>query len=573
VPSTSWRRQGSGVLSVRRMAKIGVPVFLVVSVLTMMTASPAFGTKLKKPGAPTAVVATPVYEGADISWTAPTNDGGSPITGYSVKIFDHGTCTTDGATVCDVQHLADGHRYEVNVRARNAVGLGPASAKVKVKPDINCSLLDPNTNLQGCDFAGANLSGVNLSGSNLTDANLTGATVTDADFAGTSFTGAVLADVTSGGIIGTPASLPHGWVLSNGYLVGDSANLTDADLSGANLSDLDLDYVILTDANLTDADMTGVTLFQVTSGGIVGTPSSLPSSFVLYNGYLVGTGAILTGANLAGISLVSFNLSDTDLTDANLTGADLAGDNVSAVLRGANFTDANLTGAAADNSDFSGANLTGTNLSGAYLTHIDCGGGIVGTPAALPANWVVINGYLMGPTAALFVNGTSLSGADLSGLDLSGANISDADLNGVNLSDTNLTDAYLLQDTLADVIVTGADMSSTGLAGVSSGGITGTPSALPSGWSLLDGYLMGESDNLTDADLSSADLTGLDLSGSTVIDADLTDANLTDVNFSYANLTGSDLTGANITGVVWTLATCPDGNPSREEGNTCENDL
>ena len=38
--------------------------------------------------------------------------------------------------------------------------------------------------------------------------------------------------VSSGGVIGTPASLPPNWFLWNGYLIGSGANLSGADLTG-----------------------------------------------------------------------------------------------------------------------------------------------------------------------------------------------------------------------------------------------------------------------------------------------------------------------------------------------------
>jgi hypothetical protein len=83
----------------------------------------------------------------------------------------------------------------------------------------------PEADLTGCDLTGADLQGANLSGANLTDAiltgaNLSGATLTDANLSGADLTGAILDKVISGGIIGEPSSLPTGWYLVNGFLIG-----------------------------------------------------------------------------------------------------------------------------------------------------------------------------------------------------------------------------------------------------------------------------------------------------------------------------------------------------------------
>ena len=66
--------------------------------------------------------------------------------------------------------------------------------------------------------------------------------------------------------------------------------------------------------------------------------------------------------------------------------------------------------------------------------------------------------------------------AILTGADLSGADLSDADLSGADVSGANLSGAYF---------------AGAVLAGVKSGGIAGEPAALPTGWRLVDGYLIG----------------------------------------------------------------------------------
>ena len=87
------------------------------------------------------------------------------------------------------------------------------------------------------------------------------------------------------------------------YSVGKIADLSDADLMGANLSDADLMGANLNGADLRDADLHGANLH----------------------------GADLHGANLNGANLYDANLRGADLSDANLHGANLS----DADLRGA----------------------------------------------------------------------------------------------------------------------------------------------------------------------------------------------------------------------------------------------
>jgi len=81
------------------------------------------------PGAPTAVSAVGANASALVSWTAPADNGGSPITSYTVTSAPDGrTCATSGTLSCTVSALASGTPYTFTVTATNAVGTGPASA-------------------------------------------------------------------------------------------------------------------------------------------------------------------------------------------------------------------------------------------------------------------------------------------------------------------------------------------------------------------------------------------------------------------------------------------------------------
>jgi len=248
------------------------------------------------------------------------------------------------------------------------------------------------------------------------------------------------------------------------------------------------------------------------------------------------------------------NWSGCNLTGANLSGANLSGANLSwANLQGANLTDTNLSSAELKNSNivnaiFTGTDLNGTAMGGVYqlVTGVRSGG-ITGIPASLPDGpTYLIDGYLAGPEVDL--DGADLASADLAGIDFEGATF-----RGANLANANLTGASVYGD-LADANLSGTDLAGAYLTYVSSGGITGTPEALPANWLLTMGYLFGpwaqvRNANLTGVNLAGADLNSIDLTGSNLTDADLAGADLADARVWQTTITGADLSGADLAGL------------------------
>ena len=267
----------------------------------------------------------------------------------------------------------------------------------------------------GCDLRGAVLQGADLSNSNLamtnlTKSNLVGVNVAGANLSGVNLTNAYLSKISSGGIIGVPSSVPTGWSVISGFLVGPSANLAGANLAGAHLA--------------------GVAL----GGGATVCP---PPGFVCFGG-----GADLSNSNLSG----------ADLSGANLGGlpSGVSGSaSASANLTGANLTSVDFTGISLRGISLTGVNLTQTKLAGALLGQTSSGG-ITGVPANLPPTWILVRGYLVGPGASF--SNVDFTGADLRGSTLAGSSFFFSNLTGANLSGVSFVGAQSMGITWSNTI-------------------------------------------------------------------------------------------------------------------------
>lgn len=284
------------------------------------------------------------------------------------------------------------------------------------------------------------------------------------------------------GVLGKISVLPHGCAKGLQAVSGKFAH--------ANFTNLNLAHANLSGANLSTTSLTGVS-----SGAIIGTPASLPKGWTFVKGYLVGPGAVLAGANLTGANLTGVNLTNGSLLGANLTTV--------------NLSSANLSGVSLSNATLTGAIFTGAHLSGLISAYLN------GVPAALPTNWQLVDGYLLGPNA-------SIGGAKLPGITLTGANLSGIYLAGARLLGASFTNANLSGAVFANASLNNADMSGS---------------------------------NLTGANLSSADLEGINL----------TNANLTGVNLYNARWLSINTTGATFT----SSTTCPDGVKYGTLGANC----
>ena len=107
------------------------------STAAMATPAPA----ATAPAAPDAPTLTPGDGQLEVSWDAPSSDGGSPITGYNIQYrtdagssWDAHSDTDASTTTTTITSLTNGQRYEVQVQAVNAQGPSAWSASATATP-------------------------------------------------------------------------------------------------------------------------------------------------------------------------------------------------------------------------------------------------------------------------------------------------------------------------------------------------------------------------------------------------------------------------------------------------------
>lgn len=485
-------------------------------------------------------------------------------------------------------NLIDANFY--NVKSRNIIGIPKLSTNYNI---IDGYLIGPYVNISGLDLSGMNLSNISLYG---------------ADVNGTDLRNTDLFGLSSGGLRGTPI-LNSQYKLFNQYIVGPNV-----DLSGGNLSNVDISGMNIDGTNLSNVDFT-----NIRSGFVRGTPL-LSSDYRLLRGYIVGRKVNLVGANLEYQNFSDMDLYQTDFTDAklnhskfhrtfifdtnftniefeNISSSDLVGlpshlpselkiidgyvngkasrmfVGPSIRLENIEFRDQNLDDIDLSESDlinvyFNNTTINSTNFNRAKLFGIRSQN-VSGLPLHLSPQWNLRNGYLIGPNANLM--SSDFTNIDLSGLNLSNVNLLNVKFEntipgpfvgqpildfdwkllidnptrifiigpGMNLSMMDLSNQNLTNFNLSNTILHNTNLSHTILRNVSSGGIKGNTTLLPPSWSLIGGYLIGPTANLSNSNLSRLNLSNMNLQN----------ANLSNSNMNGTNLTGSYLNGVKSGGI------------------------
>jgi uncharacterized protein YjbI with pentapeptide repeats len=299
----------------------------------------------------------------------------------------------------------------------------------------------------------------------------------------------------------------------NGLSIPNS-NFTSKNLISATFVGTNLTNSIFTNATLTSVNFTNATIRGVTTGGLIGTSTAtLPSSEY----YFKASGST---AGVAG--------TDTYIIGpyVRITGMDLSNVDIS------NIPTASFTGL-----------ITGSLLN-------------TGS-AVLPSGYVFRNGYIVG-------NGVSLVSADLASQTFANLSMRAVDLSGATLTSATFTNTDLSGASLRNNNLSGLNLSTASFINLASSGLTGgsggSAVVLPSGYSILSGFIFGPSVNMSSNDLSgitipsSQSCVSVNFSSANLTNADFSGVNLSNARFTSADLTNANMTNADLTGVTFTSA-------------------
>lgn len=196
---------------------IGASDVVLTSAGLTTTSSGGFTYLAELPGGPTSVSGVSRDASVTLSWSAPSDNGGSPVTGYHIEqSLDGGinfttvignTATT--ATTTLISPLVNGTSYTFRVAAINVIGAGsfsPLSAETTpqapptvlgITPDEGTDLGGTSITITGSDFTGA--SSVSVGGTAVTSFTVDSSTqITAVTAAGVAGIGNVVVTTTSG---------------------------------------------------------------------------------------------------------------------------------------------------------------------------------------------------------------------------------------------------------------------------------------------------------------------------------------------------------------------------------------
>lgn len=516
---------------------LAVPAVVVATLAAVLPASAA----VSEPSVPRNVKATGGLHSLTIRWNAPLSNGGSAITGYTAKILDSQnntqSCDVNASTfTCTFSSgLVDFRSYYATVKATNAIGTSINSPTTSAAP--YGSPLKPHIYYGYYDVVNHDLTIRFLTQTPYPDATYTVVANGSTEVCTTAKTSCVQHNVIlspnrdqSGanfaetlsiyqtiGAEQSPTENNTEYLYSTGctttcdvpvvgtYLMINGGSLAGADLrnirsyssyytgvdmTGANLSNSSFSGTVFRGVNLSnatanttsflgtywyDTNVNGTSFVndtwkQASSATVTGTPARLPGRIVA--GHIICPQVYMGGVDFTGQDLSNLNLTGIDFTWANLTNA-----NVNNSTTAAFFLHTNISGAT-----FTGATFTDPSTKAGVSS-----AGLTGTPAALPTDWFVAGGFLIGPGAFLSAR-TGFDGLDLSNRNLSGVQFAGDTLNNVNFSGSNLTSASFKNSVLNNVNIDRANLSLANLSGAS-GTVTGTPAKMTWGYQLIGGVL------------------------------------------------------------------------------------
>jgi uncharacterized repeat protein (TIGR02543 family) len=96
------------------------------TVTVLLTSDPSIYIVQRAPGSALSLTSNVTTTSGTVTWSAPSSDGGSAITGYTVTLSSGATCTTLTLS-CEFLNLNSGATYTANIVATNGVGSSQAS--------------------------------------------------------------------------------------------------------------------------------------------------------------------------------------------------------------------------------------------------------------------------------------------------------------------------------------------------------------------------------------------------------------------------------------------------------------
>ncbi|GAA2597070.1 hypothetical protein GCM10010435_90450 [Winogradskya consettensis] len=131
-------------------------------------------TPVDKPKAPAVTSAAAGTNSASLTWTAPTDTGGRPVTSYQVQVYQAGVAVNNATCAisapfaspltCSVAGLTNGTAYTLRVVAANSVGTGPESADSSpVTPTVPVPPVPNAPDAPGTPTASAGVSSITVS--------------------------------------------------------------------------------------------------------------------------------------------------------------------------------------------------------------------------------------------------------------------------------------------------------------------------------------------------------------------------------------------------------------------------
>lgn len=305
-------------------------------------------------------------------------------------------------------------------------------------------------------------------------------------------------------------NLTQAWLsgtnLTDAYF--DEATLTDADFTGANLTYIYVRDATLTNADFTDATIAGANFSGTTDSGF--TQAQFESTANYVSGDLAGINFgynDMSSWNFAGKNLTHASFGSATLTNAVFTQSNLA----EAFLSSATLTDANLTEANFTHADFGSATLTNADFTGATIDR---------------ASFSNTTGS--GYTQMQFESTATYASGNLAGM-----NLRSNDLSSWNFTNMDLTGASFVYTTLTDTDFTGATIAGADFRWTKAGTFTYTQFESTASYASgdLTGVLLDQND-LSSWNFAHMDITDASFSGATLTNSDFTDATIAGANFS-----------------------------------------